>query len=186
MWRPFEGHTLGSLLQHAESAWSRVGSRPRSSGNVRTLYVFLRVLLPYQMRQDANNTLQERSMSCAYQKYRVHRHLDLRVLSTTARVPHIGSGRSALELSLDVGVASRAGQGLPCHALVALLPTCQCTHSSRPHRRSCLTNEWVRRTRIALTRVSDRRPRCAWALSASGAGSNLGEAWQRDRAGHTY
>ena len=85
-----------------------------------------------------------------------------------------------LRCSLTCGTRS------PCHALVALLPTCQSPKSSRPHRRSCLTNEWVRRTRIALTRVSDRRPRCAWALSPSGAGSNLGEAWQRDRAGHTY
>ena len=72
------------------------------------MYVFIRVMLPYQMCQDANNTRQERSMSCAYQKFRVHRHLDLRVLSTTARVPHIGSGRSALELSLDHGRASQA------------------------------------------------------------------------------
>ena len=103
---PFEGHTLGSLLQHAEAAWSRVGSRPLSSGNVWTLDVFLRVMLPYQMRQDANTTRQERSLSCACQTFRVHRHFDLRVLSTTARVPHIGSGWNSLEFSLDHGRAS--------------------------------------------------------------------------------
>ena len=50
----------------------------------------------------------------------VHRHLDLRVLSSTARVPHIGSGRSVLELSLDHGRASqvephvRDKVSLPC------------------------------------------------------------------------
>ena len=94
--------------------------------------------VPYQMRQHANNTLQELSMSCAYQKFRVHRHLNLRVLSTTARVPHIDSGRNSLEFSLDHGrglwgVAS-CGTRSSCHALVALLPTCQCPQSSSPHR----------------------------------------------------
>ena len=57
------------------------------------------------MRQDANNTRQARSMSRAYQKFRVYRHLDLRVLATAARVPHIGSGRSVFELSPDHGRA---------------------------------------------------------------------------------
>ena len=97
------GHLRVTLLVLFFSMWSRLdlGSRPRSSGNAWTFYVFLRVLLPYQMRQHANNTRQERSMSCAYQKFRVHRHLELRVLSTSARVQHIGSGRNPLEFSLD-------------------------------------------------------------------------------------
>ena len=46
-------------------------------------------------------------VSCAYQTFRVHRHFDLRVLPTTARVPRISSGRSVLELSLDHGRASQ-------------------------------------------------------------------------------
>ena len=59
-------------------------------------------------------------MSRAYQKFRVYRHLDLRVLATAARVPHIGSGRSVLELSPDHGRASqvephvRDKVSLPC------------------------------------------------------------------------
>ena len=59
-------------------------------------------------------------MSCAFQTFRVHRHFDLRVLPTTARVPRISSGRSVLDLSPDHGRASqvephvRDKVSLPC------------------------------------------------------------------------